>query len=351
MIVAEHFMRRVCFAWCVLFSLSVSAQQPVVLLLPQDRYPQATDQLMQGVRDVLSSPIQLVNVDDYPTLAKAWQAVQLAKPMAVIGPLEREQVEQLSVLARGIPVIALNQSIRSYANVWQLALRQEQTLYQLVSHWAARGVESVAVITHQGEKAKKLLATLTEVWPVPLVEVIAYNNRDQVLAASRVLLHSQSGRMRIDRLGQLLQQSLQSVPWVRQDIDAVVVLAPLEDALSLSYHIDYLRGQDLNLYWLDTGIDGLPAYVRSGPNWGRMKTYMPRYQLKAMQRVENNVDFFRALGRDAARVLQLRLGLGQWEAGVVIEGDLGDLTMGDEQRIQIQLPMVWLGEGLVDFIE
>jgi hypothetical protein len=36
---------------------------------------------------------------------------------------------------------------------------------------------------------------------------------------------------------------------------------------------------------------------------------------------------------------------------VVIEGDLGDLTMGDEQRIQIQLPMVWLGEGLVDFIE
>jgi hypothetical protein len=78
---------------------------------------------------------------------------------------------------------------------------------------------------------------------------------------------------------------------------------------------------------------------------------MPQYQLVAMQQNTIETSFFEALGRDAGRLLQLRLGREVWDDGSILEGSLGELSMGDKNCIDIKLPLVWLGDGQVDLVE
>jgi hypothetical protein len=70
-----------------------------------------------------------------------------------------------------------------------------------------------------------------------------------------------------------------------------------------------------------------------------------------MRRSPIAVDFFQALGQDAGRLLQLRLGRDVWDDDSVLEGSLGELSMGENHHIDIKLPLVWLGDGQVDQVD
>jgi len=334
-------------------ALGASAAESVVLLLPQSTSEQAaaSKAIAQGVRAVLGTQVVSLNQDDYPNFASAWRAVMRLRPSAVVGPLHEHDVRALVSLAPSVPVLALNRTTQKYANVWQLAMRTELPVYQLALHLADKGVEKILVLSHQDGVAERLQKALLDVGSSQLVDWVGYSGQNELAAATRVLLRSRPGQERVQRLTSLLAQPLQAYPWIRQDADAVVVFAPLADALTLSYQIDYLWGQELSLYWVDSGANTLSEYVRSAANWGRMKTFMPQYQLAAMRRVPIASGFFHALGQDAGRLLQLRLGKEVWDDGSILEGSLGELSMGEDNQIEIKLPLVWLGDGQVDQVD
>lgn len=335
------------------FGLSASAGAPVVLLLPQSTSEQAaaSQAIAQGVKAVLGSQVVSLNQDDYADFTSAWRAVMRLRPSAVVGPLHESDVSRLVALAPTVPVLALNRTAQKHVNVWQLAMRTELPVYQLALHLADKGVEKVLVLSHQDKVAERLQQALLAVGSVALVDWVSYAHQNELAAATSVLLRSRLGRERVQRLSSLLAQPLHAYYWARQDADAVVVFAPLADALTLSYQIDYLWGQELSLYWVDSGTNPLSDYVRSASNWGRMKTFMPYYQLSAMRRTPIAAGFFHALGQDAGRLLQLRLGKEVWDDASVLEGSLGELSMGEDNQIEIKLPLVWLGDGQVDEVD
>lgn len=281
------------------FGLSASAGAPVVLLLPQSTSEQAaaSQAIAQGVKAVLGSQVVSLNQDDYADFTSAWRAVMRLRPGAVVGPLHESDVSRLVALAPTIPVVALNRTAQKHANVWQLAMRTELPVYQLALHLADKGVEKVLLLSHQDAVSQRLHDALLAVSAAEQVDWVSYREPRELAAAASVLLRSRKGRERVQNLTNLLAQSVHAYPWVRQDADAVVIVAPLADALTLSYQIDYLWGQELSLYWVDSGTNPLSDYVRSASNWGRMKTFMPHYQLSAMRRAPIAVDFFRRLGR------------------------------------------------------
>jgi outer membrane PBP1 activator LpoA protein len=343
---------------CLYFLLSIGsantfAADRIVVLLPQGGSGQAaaSHAIEQGVRDVLGAKVTIVNQDAYPNMAVAWKAVMRYHPDAVIGPLHESDVAALIALSPQVPVLALNQTEATDTHVWQLSLPTEQPVYQLALSLAAKGIDRVLMLTHQDALSERLRETFLSVWSGDVVDAVSYQQSNELAAASRVLLHSSTGRARIQSLGDLLQVPLQGYPWVRQDADALLIVTSLGDALTMSYQVDYLWGQDLSTYWIDSGTNSLSDYVHSTSNWGRMKTFMPQYQLSAMQHLSDQFGFFYALGQDAGRLLQLRLGHEQWDDGSLLTGSLGELSMGENNHIQVKLPLVWLGDGQVDEVD
>lgn len=325
---------------------------PIVLFLSVDQFPEASQQLLQGAEDRLGkASVRLVNIDAYPSILQAWRAVQQLKPDGVIGPLDKDNVAMLASLQPKVPVIALNQGGSITANIWQLSFPAENPVYALATTLAKKGIDHVAVLVHRSDRTDRLYQAFIDVWSLPLVDKLAYQESKHVRQASQMLLHTKNAQQRIQQISGLLQSSVTAVPWVRQDLEALVVFAPLEDALTLSYQIDYLWGQDIALYWIDTGSDALSAYIKTRTNWGRMQTWMPNYQVAAMQSGVSNLSFFRAIGQDAAQLMQLRLAQGVWPENALIEGNLGQYHLENQSYLQVTLPLVWLGDGQVDRVE
>ncbi len=341
-----------CFLCCLVFAPAFAVER-IVLLLPQTTAEQAaaSNAIVSGVQEILGNQVTLVDRGLYADFSAAWRAVSHLRPSAVIGPLHEQDVAALVALAPKIPVLALNQTLKSHANVWQLSVRTELPVYQLALHLADKGVEKIVILSHQDAVCERLYQALLDVGSAEMIDWVTYHRQNELAAATSVLLHLTKGRARVQSLATLLARPLQGYPWVRQDADALVMVAPLADALTLSYQVDYLWGQALSLYWIDSGTNILSDYVRSTSNWGRMKTFMPAYQLSAMQRRSTDSSFFRALGQDAGRLLQLRLGRNVWDDGSILEGSLGELSMGEDNHIQIKLPLVWLGDGQADQVD
>ncbi|MCI4410904.1 MAG: hypothetical protein JHC38_04435 [Thiotrichales bacterium] len=335
-------------------------EQPVVLFVSQksDAERQASQAVLAGLKQRLgaNTPIKLIDTAQYTTIAKAWHAVMQLKPLAVVGPMQRDDVRALLALKPQLPVIALNQTEESSPHVWQFALQSELPIYQLATHLAEKGIDQLLLLTHQSTTALKLSQTLLSVADAKFVDRVSYKNAQQIMPATALLLRTTKGKQRILALETLLGESVNGHPWMRQDADALIVIAPLEDALALSYQVDYLWGQDLSLYWIDSGTNQLKDYVHSAANWGRMKTILPNYVVSAMQPNEREEgiakSFFSALGEDAGQLLQLNLANnGAWLDGSVLTGQMGELTLDSDNRVQVKLPIVWLGDGHVDIVE
>ena len=341
------------FLLCMVSNI-VLAGERIVLLLPQTSDEQliANKAIAKGMREVLGAQVMMVNRDAYSDMEETWRAVMRLHPNAVVGPLYEVDVASLARLDPKIPVLALNQSPEYHKNIWQLSMPTELPVDQLVLYFAEKEIEKILVLTHQNAMSDRLYKKMLAIFSGNILDSVSYSTMNELAAATRVLLHSTKGRSRLQTITTLLEgESIHGYPWARQDADAIVVIAPLADALNLSYQIDYLWGQSLSLYWIDSGSNALPDYVRSASNWGRMKTFMPQYQLVAMQQNTIETSFFEALGRDAGRLLQLRLGREVWDDGSILEGSLGELSMGDKNGINIKLPLVWLGDGQVDLVE
>ncbi len=352
--------------WVVLllmgcFTVQAAAQQPIVLLLSAAEQTDdlANRQLVIGAKRLLPSDqlFKVVRVDDFQHFRAAWHAVEQLNPRLVIGPLHKSDVDALIKLSPKFPVISLNQSSLSHPLVWQFAWTPESSVYQLALHLAEKNIVDLLSLSMNSRHATRLVSSFLAVTDVKLVDRLIYLSSDQLTTGLYALTGYNKSRRRIQALEALLETPLVAMPWLRQDVEALVLFAPLADAVEVSQRVDYAWGQSFSLFWVDTGSNGLRDYVRSLPNWGRMKSFMPWYQVEAMQQKRSvNDSFFTALGEDAMRLALIRLSHPSINAqgfmqGARIQGSLGYLSKDTLQRIQLRLPLVWLGDGAVEVID
>lgn len=348
----------VCVRW-LLWALPLAAwaeQQPIVVVLSATAQvgQEANDQLLMGIRRYLPAgqSLKVVRLDDFAHFQAAWRATLQLNPKLVIGPLHKTDVQQLIQASPKIPVIALNQSPLVHPQVWQFALTAEQPVYQLAMHLAEKSMAELLILVVNRPHAHRLLHSFLSVQDASIKERLIYHDSEQLLAALYAITGYHKSRRRIELLEKLVHEPMVSMPWLRQDVEALVLFAPLADALEVSHQVDYAWGQSFSLYWVDTGVNATSDYVRSTPNWGRMKSFMPFYQIEAMRQQRAKKDgFFTALGEDVVRLALARLSNQYAYNTLLFKGALGYLTMDEEQRIHSRWPLVWLGDGQVEIIE
>jgi outer membrane PBP1 activator LpoA protein len=343
--------------WLLLvFPMFVCAQQqPIVVLLSATEQVghEANVQLIKGIKRHLPPEhwLQVVRLDDFNHFSTAWQAVLDLNPKLVIGPLHKEDVQKLIQTAPKIPVIALNQTSLSHPMVWQFSLTAEQPIYQLAIHLAEKDMSELLLLSVNSSQAMRLTQSFMAVHEASIKERLIYQSSEQLLAALYTITGYHKSRRRIQELEKLIQEPLVAMPWLRQDVEALVLFSSLADAIEVSHQVDYAWGQSFSLYWVDTGANSTSDYVRSLPNWGRMKSFMPFYQIEAMQQQRLKTDgFFTALGEDAIRLSLMRLSHAPRSKDSRLKGSLGYLHVDAQQRIQTHFPLVWLGDGQVDVI-
>lgn len=339
--------------------LACAQSQPIVVLLSSTEQvgSLANEQLLTGIRRQLPSnqPLKVVRLDDFSSFNAAWQAALYLNPALLISPLHKADVQQVIQSSPKIPVIALNQSQFYHPQVWQFALTAELPSYQLARHLAEKNINELLLLSVNAARAQRLAQSFVSVQDAQIKEQLIYQDSDQLLAGLYAITGFHKSRRRIGYITQLIEEPVMAMPWLRQDVEALVLFAPLADALEVSHQVDYAWGQSFSLYWIDTGSHSTADYVRSLPNWGRMKTFMPFFQIEAMQQQRAKTDsFFTALGEDAMRVAVLRLSQPVTKHSVhalAIKGATGWLSLDAEQRIQVRWPLVWLGDGQVELIE
>jgi hypothetical protein len=222
-------------------------------------------------------------------------------------------------------------------------------------HLAEKSMTDLLMLGVNESHANRLSHSFLSVQDASIKERLIYQDSEQLLSALYAITGYHKSHRRIAFLEKLVQEPLVAMPWLRQDVEALVLFAPLADALTVSHLVDYAWGQSFSLYWIDTGVNPTSDYVRSTPNWGRMKGFMPFYQIEAMQQKRAKKDgFFTALGEDAMRLALVRLSstaLANELKQLSVKGANGYLTLDSEQRIHARWPLVWLGEGQVEVID
>lgn len=333
---------------------SALAQDKIVVLLSSEQQisEQANAQLLTGIRRMLPHSYQLQSVyrDDFSSLKAAWQAVMQLQPQLVIGPLYKQDVRDVIALAPTVPVIALNQVSVSHPNVWQFSLSANQLAEQLANYLSQKDMTRLLVLSHYSPMANQLQLAFRQQSTAKVVDTLLYRQPSELLSALYAITRLNTSRSRIEQLQALIDQPIAAAPWLRQDVDAMVLFLPLADALEVSHQIDYLWNEALNVFWVDTGANALSDYVRSTLSWGRMKALMPNFYVQAMQQHRSKEDdWFTALGEDAMRLAIERLANThiQWP----MNGSLGQLTLDDQQYIRVHWPLVWLGDGHVDYAD
>jgi hypothetical protein len=331
---------------------SVQAETVVALLPMSGTQALAGKEIAKAVQNQLNIKHKLVFVDRYkfPDFATAWQAVMKESPDLVIGPVAMEDVADLLLIHPSVPVIALNRLADSDQNVWQIGLSLEYTAMQLAEVLQEQHHDKILLLLHDSATAERSWKAFLEGSQGQLVDVVSFAKVSELKQASRRLLHTHSGIQRIIDLRAALDNKVEAMPWIRQDADLVLMVSPLNEALELSFRTDYLWDQNMNIYWLDSGQQPVQDFVSSSVNWGRMKTLMSPYLVRAMQRsgdVQPEQNFFRALGHDSALLANLVFNQADKqlmkEDGVA--GWLGKLTLQSGGKIGIGLSQVGLGGG------
>lgn len=300
---------------------------------------------------------RLTSLDDF------YRQAQAAGVQLVIGPLEKPLVKQLSSRTQlPITTLALNYSDVGQGNppqLFQFGLAAEDEAREVSRRAHADGMRRAAALVPRGEWGDRVLKAFRQDWEAKGGTLIAAEHIDQPVALAQQIaelfqLRQSEGRAK--SLQSTVGGNVSAQPSRRQDIDFIFLAATPQQAqqikptLNFQYAGDvpvyatshlYSASGDVNQYndmngirfcetpWLlDTGNSLRQQVVRQWPQAG------------------GSLGRLYAMGIDA---YSLAPRLSQLKAlpDTRIEGFSGSLSMGQNQRIERQLPWAEFSAGQV----
>lgn len=280
----------------------------------------------------------------------------------IIGPLQKENVQQLTASPQTLPVttIALNSDENARevpANLYQFALSPEDDAREVARQAQRENFTRVGVFYQQSPWGERALAAFSEAWNHEDARINSTATFDsaQGLAANvkRMLLVDQS-EARAQQLRRIIGRSFEFQPRRRQDIDFIYLIATPEQGRLIKPLFNFYFAENLPVYSgsqihsgensndKDRDLDGitfcdLPWMLdNSDPMKSRLLEAWPKA----------NPRFFRlnALGVDAYR-LQTRVALLKQVPGASLFGATGTLSIGEDNRIQRELAWARIKNG------
>lgn len=282
----------------------------------------------------------------------------------IIGPLLKEHVSVLQqVRDLGVPTLALNNIEGSRPvsqELYQFSLSPEDEARQLADKIWRDGHRRIAILHPVDDTRKR--DTFVDAWlrlggDIVAMENFADNNYTAVISRMLELDHSNERHTRID---ELLGAKTHFQPRRRQDIDCLLMIAPVTAARQIVPSLAYLYAGDIPVYATQDLYTGIPSPVEdrdlNGVTFGESPWVLGRddtsvtqartlFPLSTAQALR-----LQAFGIDAFR-LYPRLNLLDSSPNAVIPGASGMLRMGPDQNIVRQLTWTNIRDGLAVAME
>lgn len=175
---------------------------------------------------------------------------------AIIGPLTKQHLSQLSEDGEGLPVptLAFNQlsDEASIKNLYQFGLIPEHEAAQIANTAKEQGHYYAAVLVPDTAWGKRMAKAFENQWSTQggvVVETQFYENKTHDFSAPiKALLNLDLSVNRKNTLRQVLGQKVEFTPRIRQDIDMIFLAAFPQQARQIPLQISYYHGENIPVY-------------------------------------------------------------------------------------------------------
>lgn len=351
--------------------MSVPNIQKVALLLPQsgplasvaralrDGFIAAQLQDSQNSEQI---DIQLYDSSQVNSLDAFYQQASSDGVQLVVGPLEKPLVKQLSDRQQlPITTLALNYNEQGQQNppeLFQFGLAAEDEARAAAARAWADGMRSAVALVPKGDWGDRVLAAFRESWEAAGGTLIAAEHMDHpVQLAQQIgdLFQLRQSEARGKRLQNVLGTAIASQPARRQDIDFIFLAATPQQAQQIKPTLAFQYAGDVPVYATSHLYSGsaTAAQLQDLEGIRFCETPWLLEQHNSLQQsvsgqwpqAAGSLGRLYAMGADAytlsTRLTELQSLSSQ------IEGHTGNLSLGNGQRIQRQLPWAEFRNGQV----
>ncbi len=279
----------------------------------------------------------------------------------VIGPLEKDQVNELLTTPTTLPILTLNyvtNGMPAPTNVIQFGLASEDEAMQLAQVMRDAGHQRVLILRSSADWARRSSQSFSASWQqrggYVISETVLASGEDYS-AAIAAALSLPASQARHRRLQQSLGARLEFTPRRRQDIDAILLLANPSQARTIKPLLAYHYAGRLPVFASSQVYDGQGDNNRdlNGITFNEMPWVLEGTDIKrqaaSRYREDKQLGRLFAMGADAFFLHPRLLQPGTLPVGS-IQGHTGLLGI-EQQRITRQLLMARFSGGKAQPIE
>lgn len=218
------------------------------------------------------------NTDNHNIAALYREAIQKGAD-CVVGPLDKQNVAELSHQSHPVPTILLNESHATHQdNIYQLALSPEQEAMQIAAVAQAKGLKKALLIAPAdpwGEGVVSQFLTTYQAAGGQVVGSYRYGMQDDFNHKLRDFLKVSDSQSRINDLKQVLGKNFESTPRRRQDFDMIFLLAYPSKARQVMPLLRYYYAGNIPVYATSTSYNATTDPMKNKDLDGLIFTDMP----------------------------------------------------------------------------
>lgn len=255
----------------IMASVEQMAPKKIVLMLPMTgKLERASQAIIDGFfatfynQKEARPQVNIVNVDNYKNIEQALAAANEQQPDVIIGPLQKNNVAQISRLDLPYPVIALNQlDINLHPkNLYHFSLSPEDEIHELIAFAKQEGATRAAILSTQDTWALKqsdeFRAQATKE-NVKITSNQSYSGtpKGRQGAIQKLLLVNEShARKRL--VEQWTGSQVEGLARSREDLDYVYYVGKLNDAKQIRPLLDFYFADKIPMLASSTLNDSAP---------------------------------------------------------------------------------------------
>ncbi|WP_249344260.1 penicillin-binding protein activator [Marinomonas sp. CT5] len=255
----------------IMASVEQMAPKKIVLMLPMTgKLERASQAIIDGFfatfynQKEARPQVNIVNVDNYKNIEQALAAANEQQPDVIIGPLQKNNVAQISRLDLPYPVIALNQlDINLHPkNLYHFSLNPEDEIHELIAFAKQEGATRAAILSTQDTWALKqsdeFRAQATKE-NVKITSNQSYSDtpKGRQGAIQKLLLVNEShARKRL--VEQWTGSQVEGLARSREDLDYVYYVGKLNDAKQIRPLLDFYFADKIPMLASSTLNDSAP---------------------------------------------------------------------------------------------
>jgi hypothetical protein len=333
----------------------------IAVLLPMSgEYELAGKQMWQGIQDSakaqgVRAKLVLLDTEEFGSMWSLWQEAKQHNPILVLGPLRKESARDFQGLKTGVPTLFFNPVSPLTANERSLVPNRNSGLTRVLSVLAHEENQSVLVLSEDEALSGNLERAFHQAWLSEVSDGHYYHqtiqkkevnsNVGQVLETG---LNVTLSKNRAKVLENVLQESVQFKPRVRQDIGAVVSFLSHRQAAQAAPFLRFLGDSAIHHIWYPGQMPSMALLAGELKSWPKTYAVLPFYgvanvDLAIKELKSENSGLFYALGKTAVEMVKVNAfsPLEHSDEPAV----LGAVRMAGKGQFQLLPALYWMDQG------